>query len=146
MHLLKRNAPRAALLALVLVATGCAGHRPPVTVVTPQGQAAWYASRAVLVFEAIVDTATGLNKLQRCTAPTAAVEATSCRPTLSDTNTRVTLQIAKQTVVALGKTPDGWRATTISGLASIRTALDAAGKTQLAEWLALGETLLKEKP
>lgn len=142
MHLLKRNAPRAALLALVLVAAGCAGHRPPVTVVTPQGQAAWYASRAVLVFEAIVDTATGLNKLQLCTAP----PVPACHPTLSDTNTRVTLQIAKQTVVALGKTPDGWRATTISGLASIRTALDAAGKTQLAEWLALGETLLKEKP
>lgn len=129
------------VVCLSLALSSCAGFRPPDTVATGPGRNAWYAQRAVLAFEAVVDGAIGLNKLQLCTG-----DATPqhCRPTLSDTNTRIALDVVRRTVIVLGKTPEGWRVATSQGITELRTKLDSAGRSQLGQWLEFAEAILKE--
>ncbi len=129
------------IVAAALLLSSCAALRPPDTVATGPGRNAWYAQRAVLAFEAVVDGAVGLNKLQLCTGETLPQQ---CRPTLSDTNLRIVLDVSRRTVVVLGKTPDGWRAATAQGLTELRTKLDSSGRSQLGQWLAFAEAILKE--
>lgn len=126
-----------AVLAL-LVCTACV-HTPPN--LGPVGQTAWKADRAVLGFEALVDGAVGLNKINACDKST----PPHCQPLLSKGNADLALSVSRSAVLTLKKTPDGWRDTTTTALAEIRKKLDDSGKTQLGSWLGVLDAILKEQ-
>lgn len=130
---------RSATLVVALILTTACVHTPPN--LGPVGQTAWKADRAVLGFEALVDGATGLNKIQGCDKNT----PPKCAPLLSKGNTDLTLSISRSAVLTLRKSPDGWSETTKTALAEIRAKLDEAGKTQIAAWLGVLDAILKEQ-
>jgi hypothetical protein len=130
----------AALVVALMLATACGGfHTPPN--LSPVGQAAWKADRAVLGFEAVVDGSTGLNKIQVCDKNVPPI----CHALLSKANTDIILDVSRRSVVTLRATPDGWRATVSTGLTEIRSKLDDSGKAQISAWLGVLDALLKEK-
>lgn len=130
-----------ALLCIVLAAltlSACAANRPPSTIVTPAGQASWYARKAVLGFEALGDAAIGLNAVVACNP--------ECKPLVSTDATRAIVVVSRDAIMALGRAPEGWRVVTTEGLAKARSSLDAAGQKELGQWLVLIEGILKEAP
>lgn len=116
----------AAVAALVLT-IGCAKAPPSLS---PAGVKTYQANQAVLALNLVQTTAINLN----ATVP----------PLLSEANTRIVGNATTAARASIAKVPDGWRVTTTEALTQIRTQLDAAGKQQMAAWLDLAASMVKE--
>jgi hypothetical protein len=127
---------RALVLALVLSSAACAAKAPPS--LSPVGVRSWQANEAVLAFGVVQSAAIGLNGVTICD-PT-------CRPALSDANTRRVIQIVRDTVQTIDVTPAGWQALASTGLMKLEHELDAAGHTKLTPYLVAARAAIGALP
>lgn len=117
----------AALVAAVLM-VGCAGKAP--ASLSPAGAKIYAANQAVTVVNLVQSTAINLNA--------------ATPQLLSDANTRIVGNAMQSARRAIEQTPDGWRAVTVASLTQVRSQLDAVGKQQMAAWLDVAATMIKE--
>ena len=143
---------RALVFGLVLLASSaCAAYRPPPTV-TGQTRVLWYANEVAVAMNTVQTAAIALNKIPICdgAAPAsfpsspenAPVVVQSCRPLLSDDNTRAVGETMNDARAALRQTPNGWAAIAVAALDRIQLRLDNAGQTKLAPYLQMVRFLL----
>ena len=143
---------RALVFGLVLLtSSACAAYRPP-PMVTGQARTLWYANEVAVALNTVQHAAIELNKIPICdqaaaaqpTSPTAAgpLVIQSCRPLLSDDNTRAVGETMNDARAALRQTPNGWAAIAVAALDRIQLRLDSAGQTKLAPYLQMVRFLL----
>lgn len=119
-------------LALALVGSACAKTPPSLT---PVGVKYFQANRGIVAIGTVQHVAIELNKVQICTPE-------PCHPLLSEANTRIVVDATTDTITTITATPEGWKPTLDTGLKRIEDRLDAAGKTELAAYLAAARAIL----
>lgn len=119
----------ASLLLACLLVSSCASLKPPTTA-SPRGSVLFVANEIAIAVNALQHVAIEFNQTKVCPPE-------PCQPMLSDSNTKLVGSIAQDIRDTIRATPDGARAETAAGLATLRRRLDAAGKTRLAYYLDL---------
>lgn len=125
----------AVLVAAVLV-IGCANKAP--ASLSPKGVTIWEANEAVSDIRAMRRGVADANAIQKCVGTPVA-----CSPLVPDATVRVVLDASDVALRGLDKTPDGWRVIVQTMVNDLNARLTAAGKQELAEWIALGGKVLK---
>jgi len=114
------------LILLVVVAAAC-GKNPPT--LSPTGVRYYQADRGVVAIGTIQHVAIQLNQVQVC-------DPQPCHPLLSENNTRSVVDASTIALTTIRATPQGWKAALETALARIEERLDAAGKSELAAYIA----------
>ena len=109
---------------VLLFCTACASAPPQLT---PRQARIWQANEMAIAIGSVQSAAIGLNKIQQCTP--------LCHPLLSDTNTRIVIEIARDGLQSLRAVPEGWKATGLAVAGRIRLRLDEAGRSKMAAYL-----------